>query len=400
MGELTGPAVMVLGALPSLVAAGTLGWAVACRRSVARRRFGRLARPTAVCAVLSLTTSFALPQAGSGWKLVEAALLLLLVAVVTRWSPLRELATALPAAALAVTLWPLPLVTGESFLESIGIGAFWLLPVVGAVAVGAYPRRQELRRRRAVAEARSAQRLQLSRDLHDFVAHDISGIVVQAQAARFVAATDPSHAVLALERIEKAGLSALAAMDRTVRMLHGPEAAATEPLPDLSRLPFLVDDFTAAGATEAYLDLPPTVTEALSREAGSAAYRIVVEALTNIRRHAPGASRATVVFTPTATTVEIEVTNDRGAGEASARRGSRGGLGIPALTEHAQALGGTLSAGPHGDGGWRLTAVLPADVPAVLPADLPGVRPVALPKDLPVELPEDQPGALPKEKTP
>ncbi|MFE1482636.1 sensor histidine kinase [Streptomyces fimicarius] len=401
MGESTGPAVMVLGALPSLVAAGTLGWAVACRRSVARQRFCRLARPATVCAVLSLTTSFALPQAGSGWKLVEAALLLLLVAVVTRWSPLRELATALPAAALAVTLWPLPLVTGESFLESIGIGTFWLLPVVGAVAVGAYPRRQELRRRRAVAEARSTQRLQLSRDLHDFVAHDISGIVVQAQAARFVAATDPSHAVLALERIEKAGLSALAAMDRTVRMLHGPEAAATEPLPGLSRLPFLVDDFTAAGATEAYLDLPPTATEALSREAGSAAYRIVVEALTNIRRHAPGASRATVVFTtPTAATVEIEVTNDRGAGEASARRGSRGGLGIPALTEHAQALGGTLSAGPHGDGGWRLTAVLPADVPAVLPAGLPGVRPVALPKDLPVELPEDQPGALPKEKTP
>ncbi|MDX3342128.1 histidine kinase [Streptomyces sp. ME02-6979.5a] len=389
MGESTGPAVMVLGALPSLVAAGTLGWAVACRRAAARQRLGRLARPTAVCAVLSLTTSFALPQAGSGWKLVEAALLLLLVAVVTRWSPLRELAAALPAAALAVTLWPLPLVTGESFLESIGIGAFWLLPVVGAVAVGAYPRRQELRRRRAVAEARSAQRLQLSRDLHDFVAHDISGIVVQAQAARFVAATDPSHAVLALERIEKAGLSALAAMDRTVRMLHGPEAAATEPLPGLSRLLFLVDDFTAAGATEAYLDLPPTATEALSREAGSAAYRIVVEALTNIRRHAPGASRATVVFTtPTAATVEIEVTNDRGAGEASARRGSRGGLGIPALTEHAQALGGTLSAGPHGDGGWRLSAVLPADVPA----DVPGVRPVALP--------EDQPVALPKEKTP
>ncbi|MER7883698.1 histidine kinase [Streptomyces fimicarius] len=389
MGELTGPAVMVLGALPSLVAAGTLGWAVACRRAAARQRLGRLAHPATVCAVLSLTTSFALSQAGSGWKLVEAALLLLLVAVVTRWSPLRELATALPAAALAVTLWPLPLVTGESFLESIGIGTFWLLPVVGAVAVGAYPRRQELRRRRAVAEARSTQRLQLSRDLHDFVAHDISGIVVQAQAARFVAATDPSHAVLALERIEKAGLSALAAMDRTVRMLHGPEAAATEPLPGLSRLPFLVDDFTAAGATEAYLDLPPTATEALSREAGSAAYRIVVEALTNIRRHAPGASRATVAFTtPTAATVEIEVTNDRGAGEASARRGSRGGLGIPALTEHAQALGGTLSAGPHGDGGWRLTAVLPADVP------------VALPKDLPVELPKDQPSALPKEKTP
>ncbi|MGW7102723.1 sensor histidine kinase [Streptomyces sp. NPDC054838] len=368
MWESTGPVVTVLGALPSLAAAGTLVWAVARPRAAALQRLGRLARPTTICAALSLSTSFALPEAGSGsgsgWKLAEIAVLLLLLAVVTRWSPLRELKSALPLTALSVCLWPLPLVTGESFLECIGIATFWLLPVAAAVAVGAYPRRQELRRRNAVAEARAAQRLQLSRDLHDFVAHDISGIVVQAQAARFVASTDPSHAVLALERIEKAGLSALAAMDRTVQMLHGPEPAATHPLPDVSQLHSLVADFTSAGATEALLDLPPLTMESLSREAGSAAYRIVVEALTNIRRHAPGARRATVTFTPTATSVEIRVTNDRGARLVPVRRRAwRGGLGLPALTEHAEALGGTLAAGPHGDGGWQLTAVLPATLP-------------------------------------
>ncbi|MGW0776815.1 sensor histidine kinase [Streptomyces sp. NPDC002835] len=363
MWESTGPAGTALGALPSLAAAGTLVWAVACPRAAVCRRRGRLARPTMVCAVLSLITSFAGPAAGldAGWKLAEAGVLLLLVAAVTRWSPLRELASALPPAALAVTLWPLPLVPGESFLESLGIAAFWLLPAAVAVTAGAYPRRQEVRRRRAVAAARSAQRLHLSRDLHDFVAHDISGIVVQAQAARFVAATDPSQAMLALARIEKAGLSALAAMDRTVQMLHGPEEPAIEPHRDVSRLPVLVDDFTSAGATEAHLDMPPRAAEALSREAGAAAYRIVVEALTNIRRHAPDAPRATVALVPTGSTVEIRVTNDRGARPASTRRrASRGGLGLPALTELAQALGGTLSAGPHGDGGWRLTAVLPA----------------------------------------
>ncbi|MFD9485000.1 sensor histidine kinase [Streptomyces sp. NPDC059991] len=370
MWESTSPVIKVLGTLPSLAAAGTVVWAVVRPRAAVRQRLARLARPTAVCAALSLTTSFALPKtgSGSGWKLAETAVLLLLLAVVTRWSPLRELTPALALTALAVALWPLPLVTGASFLESIGIATFWLLPVAAAVAVGAYPRRQELRRRSAVAEARSTQRLQLSRDLHDFVAHDISGIVVQAQAARFVAATDPSQAVLALERIEKAGLSALAAMDRTVQMLHGPDTPATEPLPEVSQLPFLIENFTSAGATEAHLDLPPQVTQALSREAGSAAYRIVVEALTNIRRHAPDAPRATVAFTPTATTVEIRVTNDRGARPAPARRRvSRGGLGLPALTEHAQALGGTLSAGPHGEGGWQLTAVLPATLPKETP---------------------------------
>ncbi len=318
-------------------------WAVARPRAAVRQRLGRLARPATVCAALSLTTSFALPKAGlgSGWKLAEAALLLILVAVITRWSAPRELGPALPLAALAVTLWPLPLVAGESFLESVGIAAFWLLPVAAAVAVGAYPRRQETRRRSAVAEARSAQRLQLSHDLHDFVAHDISGIVVQAQAARFGAATDPSQAVLALERIEEAGLSALAAMDRAVETLRGPEAAGTEPLPGLYQLESLIENFTSAGATEAHLDLPPGATEVLSREAGTAAYRIVVEALTNIRRHAPDAFRATVAFVPTATTVEIRVTNDRSARAPARRRASRGGLGLPALTEHAQALGGT-----------------------------------------------------------
>lgn len=370
MWESTGPAVKALGALPALAATGTLVWAVARPRAAIRQRFGHLARPATACAVLSLITSFAAPAGGidAGWKLAEAVVLLLLLATVTRWSPLRELKWALPLIALAVTLWPLPLVTGESFLETIGIATFWLLPVVAAVAAGAYPRRQELRHRRAVAEARSAQRLQLSRDLHDFVAHDISGIVVQAQAARFVATTDPSRALLALERIEKAGLSALAAMDRTVQMLHGPEAPATEPLPDVSQLPILVANFTSAGTTEAYLEMPPGVAEALSREAGAAAYRIVVEALTNIRRHAPDAPRATVALTPTATTVEIQVTNDRGARPApTRRRASRGGLGLPALSEHAQALGGTLSAGPHGNGGWRLTAVLPAALPKETP---------------------------------
>ncbi|WP_241836200.1 hypothetical protein [Streptomyces sp. JS01] len=159
MGESTGLTVMALGALPSLAAAGSLVWAVACRRAVVPQRLGRLALPTAVCAALSLITSFAPLRPGSGWKLAEVVLLSVLVAVVTRWSRVDHLAWALPSAALAVTLWPLPLVTGDSFLESIGIGTFWLLPVAASAAAGAYPRRQELRRRRAVAEARSAQRL-------------------------------------------------------------------------------------------------------------------------------------------------------------------------------------------------------------------------------------------------
>jgi signal transduction histidine kinase len=296
---------------------------------------------------------------GSGWKLSETALLLLLITLTTRYAPLRDLRTALPPAALAVCAWPLPLISG-SLLEHVGVGAFWLLPALAAAASGAYPRRQEHRRRHAVATARRTQRLQLSRDLHDFVAHDISGIIVQAQAARFVAPTDPHQAILALERIEKAGLNALASMDRTLTMLHGDDASTTDALPGLPQLPTLVEEFSSAGGTQAHLhlDLPPDTAEALSRESGAAAYRIVIEALTNIRRHAPQATRADITLTTTPTTLELTVTNDHSTRPTRTAK-SRGGHGLPALTEHAHALGGTLSAGPYNTTDWRLTAVLP-----------------------------------------
>ncbi|WP_330291234.1 sensor histidine kinase [Streptomyces sp. NBC_00576] len=371
MGETTTAATpllnLVLGGVPVLAAAATVVWSLAGHRTTAHTR---LARPSAACALLSLTTTVTLTtDSNSYWKLAEAALLLLLIAAVTRWSPVREVRIAVPLAALAVATWPLPLIDG-GFLERTGAASFWLIPALTAAAVGAYPRRVDQRRRAAVSEARRAQRLQLSRDLHDFVAHDVSGIVVQAQAARFVAATDPGQAVLALERIEKAGLNALEAMDRTVRMLDSDqEASGAECLPPgVTQLAALVDDFTAAGSTEAHLHLPPETADALihAREAGAAAYRIVVEALTNIRRHAPEALRAEVRFTATLAGVELQVTND--APRASPDRRStvlrrHGGLGLPALTEHAEALGGTLTAGPH-EGGWRLTAILPCKPPS------------------------------------
>ncbi|WP_107099108.1 histidine kinase, partial [Streptomyces kanamyceticus] len=356
---------LALGALPTAAAL--------CASAVplARGRLDRLAPPAAICATLSLATAFGYPAVGlrtaPAWKLAEAALLLLLLAAVVRWSPWREARAVAPLTAAATAAWPFPLVDG-SFLERTGAAAFWLLPAVAAVAAGAYPRRVELRRRTDITEARRAQRLQLSRDLHDFVAHDISGIVVQAQAARFVAATDPAQAMLALERIEKAGLNALESMDRTVEMLHGPAHSPAVALPGLDHLPSLVDEFTAAGGAGGIggigveLRLPPETADALSREAGAAAYRIVVEALTNIRRHAPAATLVKITLTPTPTSVELQVSNDAPGTHRvplPRRRATRGGLGLPALTEHAEALGGTLTAGPHGTDGWRLTATLP-----------------------------------------
>ncbi|MFE0494580.1 hypothetical protein ACFW2M_07740 [Streptomyces albidoflavus] len=92
-GESVGLVVGVLGALPLVAAVVMVVWVVARPRDTVHQRLGGLAHPAMFCAVLSLVTSFVLPTAGSGggWKLAEVAVLLVLLGVVSRWSPLREL---------------------------------------------------------------------------------------------------------------------------------------------------------------------------------------------------------------------------------------------------------------------------------------------------------------------
>ncbi|EDY49646.1 two component sensor kinase MppV [Streptomyces clavuligerus] len=386
----------------------------------------RLAVPTAVCALLSFASTAAVaptdPGAAGGsrsyWSLAETGLLLVLTAAVVRWSPPCAVRAVVPLTVLAVGAWPARTAEG-SFLEGAGAVAFWLIPVAVAVAVGAYPRRAAARRLAAVDAARREQRLVLSRDLHDFVAHDISAIVVQAQTARFIAENDPGagprQAALALERIERAGLSALASMDRTIALLHGDgdgdgaASANTEALPGPDRLPALVAEFAAIGVTggpggvDAVWEADEDAVRALSREAGAAAYRIVAEALTNVRRHAPGAFRIVVrlrLLPPGGPEgVELSITDDGGDGGGGGVIGARdraggrggptgrqagpradgqgeplwfrrprrargaGGLGLPGLAEHVTALGGTFTAGPGLGGGWSVVAVFPRTPP-------------------------------------
>ncbi|MET8753844.1 histidine kinase [Streptomyces sp. NPDC004667] len=340
---------------------------------------------TGAAGALLLVATFAWPgrgtAEGSVWHLAAVGAVLLLLTAAVRRSPRRRLLVGGGLGAAAVAVWTVPLVPDASFFECLGVIAFWSAPVVGAVVVGGYPRLMEDRRRQAVLAARRAQQLELAHDLHDFVAHDVSGIVVQAQAARFVARHDPAAAIQALERIERAGLAALASIDRTVRMLHAAdrttdingdptdgEAAggARTVLPGTDQLAALMDRFSETGDVRARLDLAPGVTEALSREGAATVHRIVVEALTNVRRHAPGAAEVRVVLSTDGTTVELGVTNDGGRGRPShlpglprLERGSRGGGGLLALAERVRASGGTFASGPHRDG-WRVTAVLPA----------------------------------------
>ncbi|MFE2284514.1 sensor histidine kinase [Streptomyces sp. NPDC059443] len=316
-------------------------------------------------AVLSVAGSLA--RVPAAWSLTGLALLLPLLGLVARWSPVRAGGFAGSLGIAAVGLWPAPLVwdEGGSWLEACGAAAFWALPGLGAVGVGAHFRRQASRTRRAVRDARRDQQLELARDLHDFVAHDVSAIVVQAQAARFVAGTDPGQAVRALERIEAAGLSALASMDRTVHALREAGGGLATPSPGLAELADLVGRFEGGAALETEEGAPA----GLSREADTAAYRVAVEALTNVRRHAPGARTVLVTLRRVPAGIELAVANTappRGSRIRPTRRRNTGGTGLAGLRERVEAARGTLAAGPAaaggGDGdGWRVSAVFPAE---------------------------------------
>ncbi|MEV6520804.1 ATP-binding protein [Longispora sp. NPDC051575] len=294
--------------------------------------------PAAVAAVVSLavTLSYDVPPGyqESRWTLVEQAAMLALVFAVVRWVRPRGawlgggLLCVVGAAAF------LRYDVSQSVHDTAGGVALWgLLALVPATAA-AYLRHQEDRRVRAVAEARREQRLDLAHDLHDFVAHDVSEIVAQAQAARF-AATGDAQVLAVLERIEAAGLRALASMDRTVHMLHaGP--AARVPQPGLADLHDLVGRFPGAE-----LRLDPELR--VPRELAATAFRVVSEALTNVRRHAPTASRVAVTVATDDTALRVTVTDDGTPGPPGSRHS---GLGLPGLTERVQALGGTFTAGP------------------------------------------------------
>ncbi|KAA2259399.1 two-component sensor histidine kinase [Solihabitans fulvus] len=354
-----------LATIPTAAAVAVVVW-LAVGWPTTRRR---AAWPTAAAAVVSLgatSISFvgqpAEGSAGGTLGLVESAALLLVTAVIVRWSPRREAVTAGLLAASAVAVWILRFLPDPTPLTVVGAAALWSIAPLGAAVIGGYPRLAERRRRQSVASARRDQRLELARDLHDFVAHDISGMIVQAQAGQFVAATNPGQALDALKRIEVSGLRALASMDRTVQMLHDDRTGAGDadrtPLPGLADLPELAERFTTAGAAYVHLDRQAGINA--PRETGTTVYRIVVEALTNVRRHAPSATVVQVTVGATGPTLTVTISDNAAATPTppAPRTERRGGSGLASLAARVDALGGTLTSGPEPTG-WRVVAALP-----------------------------------------
>ncbi|WDZ84670.1 sensor histidine kinase [Micromonospora cathayae] len=295
----------------------------------------------------------------SFWGLAESVGLLGMIFVLARRAAPVPALVLVAATGLAVAV--LPMRAGTLGVYQV-IGMSYALLAAGSATAGMYFRMAATARDRQLATVRAQQRAEFARDLHDFIAHHVTGIVVQAQGARYVAERDPARAAVALEQIERAGAETMTAMRRMVGVLRGQDGAPDAPLAPLvglADLPELVGNFSAAGPVEAVLhtegrldDLPVEVT--------SSAYRVVMEALTNVRQHATGATRVGVWVTRTPDWLLVRVTDD-GRGQHGGRSRQRPGFGLVGLTERVGALGGRLTAGPGVDGGWVLDMALPVD---------------------------------------
>jgi signal transduction histidine kinase len=218
-------------------------------------------------------------------------------------------------------------------------------------------RERELLARERVVE----ERARIARELHDVVAHSVSVMVIQAAAARRNLGARPEEATELLTMVETTGRQTMDELRRILGVLRDADgdAAADEraPQPTLARLPELVA--TDPGLpVELVVDghvgeLPPGI--ALS------AYRVVQEALTNVRRHAGPVRQVRVQVTAAADHLDLRVDDD-GWGAAANRTSAEtdgAGFGLIGMRERIAALGGTLDVGPRRGGGWRVHARVP-----------------------------------------
>lgn len=240
--------------------------------------------------------------------------------------------------------------------------------------------RAEREQRLRAEAARAEERQRIASEMHDVVSHQVSLIVVHAGALATVA-HDPKVTAEAAQIIQTAGRQALTELREMLGLLKsGPDTAAgaadgdgtadgdgaAQPAADgaaVGRIAALADSSRAAG-------LPVTLhsegePRALAEQVERAAYRVVQEALTNVHKHAPGAATdIRVTYRPDA--LSVNVTNGpagRPADRSPDGEGPllpSGGHGLIGLAERVRLAGGDLDAGPRDDGGFHVSATLPA----------------------------------------
>ncbi|MFI5592110.1 sensor histidine kinase [Amycolatopsis sp. NPDC051758] len=300
-----------------------------------------------ITAAIAATGSRLPPQPGAAETL---AIGLVVGACCHRLSPRSATAQAV-LGGFAATLAPILRYGADTpaGLYAAGAAVVWGAALAGGLVL----RDAEVRARVDVLEVRNTERLRLARELHDLVAHQITGIVVRVQAAHRVAERTGGDTGTFAE-LETAGAAALGAMRRLVGALRTGEEDLFVPPADLAT----AVDRAVPDDDGIHLDVSPDLADVrVAPEVVTTAHRLLTESLTNVRRHAPGAAEVRVLVRhEQGGELRIEVVND-GAG----RPARRGGYGLLGMAERVAAVGGTVQAGPADGQRWRVVARLPLD---------------------------------------
>ncbi|MBF6329499.1 sensor histidine kinase [Nocardia transvalensis] len=355
------------GKLPPGTGGMTLVWlfvadpliAVVCLALVMlRRRY-----PLAITAIVNV--------ASSASALANGAALLALCSLATR----RRYGETVPMAVVCVITG---LLTDSLYPKREGQDSFWYLlavttlAVCAVVAVGfavgarretvsSLQQRAEIAEREQVAraaEARILERHRIAREMHDVLAHRISLIAMQAGALGYRTDLETEQVTTIAKSIADSSHQALEELRDILGVLRSDRLTDDDrpepPQPSLGTLPTLVADARASGLVVTFDDSTigePPVTSART------AYRVVQEGLTNVGKHAPGATVWVGVGGSAGQGLQVTVRDSGATRAASAAPTS--GFGLLGLTERVELAGGTLSFGPDPDGGFRLHAGLP-----------------------------------------
>ncbi|MFF1696411.1 sensor histidine kinase [Streptomyces sp. NPDC058257] len=273
------------------------------------------------------------------------------------------------ASTVAVTVVGLPIWRGGGFdaaIMSVGICVF---PALLGLYTGARRRlmaelrqraeRAEREQQQRVLQARSDERAQIARDMHDVVTHRVSLMVLHATALE---ATKGASAVDMAKQIGAIGREALTELRSLVEVLHTRPEAPLAPQPGLAELETLIADSRSLG-TPVTLELtgehgttrPPELPALIEH----AVYRVVQEALTNVHKHAADAETHVRVHC-TRQLLHLTVINRHGIGGNPSGLPS-GGHGLLGIAERIRLVGGELTSGPTPDGGFEIAAEIPMD---------------------------------------
>jgi len=257
---------------------------------------------------------------------------------------------AITAAVIAVGEWR------QSGGSNRFVNTSLLIGLAGCVGAGTLLRQSDRDRVVAATRARLDERVAIARELHDIVAHHVTGMVVQAQAGQLVTHSDPERAEASLAAIERAGSAALAAMRRVVGALRTDDGdSPTGPSATLDSL-----DELASHSAELGLPVRVAIDDsvAVPADVAQAVHRVVRESLTNARRHATAATSVDVRIAQQGSSLDVVVTDD---GRVSRTTGTDG-FGLVGMAERVEALGGQFVAGPATSGGWEVRATFPLPV--------------------------------------